>query len=272
LKQCLHAYTGRDGDGLVPARPEPTVLLHAPHSDPGQQVLPTAGGPTDPATRLSQHCASAVEDLPVHDRRPVAGGRDRLPPVHRHPGVPVGHEQLPDGGTRPCLPAPCGHARGVPGLGNGVQAAPGKDGAVGLPDHHRLSRFEGEPVAVLPVPERDRRPGRGPGLGSLHVRSLLPGALALHLGPAYCTLDPGEQSTAVSGQIGLTADRRKGKVLPLGQVDEVLQFAGLPVEPVEVPGHDRADCSGLDVGEHPLIRRAGLLAGRAGVVVHVLRR
>lgn len=65
---------------------------------------------------------------------------------------------------------------------------------------------------------------------------------------------------------------RGGKRDPVlvGEVDELFEFDGSTVEPVEIPSHDGADLAGADVGEHALVRGPRLPGAGTGVVVRVL--
>ena len=155
---------------------------------------------------------------------------------------------------------------GIPLLGDAPQGRAVEQRVARFADRGGLLGHDG--VAV--VAESPLHP-RLSVLGALGVGCLLPHRLLLDLVLGDGALHTGEHAPARRGQVNVAADVGQLDTVALGEVDEVLQLAGLAVQPVHVPDGDAFDHAVGDVAAQVFVGGPPA-GGGADVAVEVFDR
>lgn len=124
--------------------------------------------------------------------------------------------------------------------------------------------IEGSVIAVPVVASAVKQAARGPLLLSArHAGTLVRGLVVGERDQL-----PGEQAALVPVQVeGATLDRLDPDRAGVEEVEELLEFAGAPVEPVQMPDDDCRCAGALDLAEELLVGRScPVLVGGDGFV------
>jgi hypothetical protein len=80
-------------------------------------------------------------------------------------------------------------------------------------------------------------------------------ALVVALLARHRSLDARDQLTLMRREIDVAAHGREPRLRALAEIDEVLQLARMPMQPVGVVDDHRLDRANLDVLQHPQVLR-----------------